>query len=431
MQHTFQLVPKTTVLTRYQLASRIYESPEAFHDITDPDTWYYVHEGNLNINGHFDLESDTLSNGPDNKYMEGYIIDGDLHVSGNIINDNGDYGPILYVTGNITCQSLLIGGAPTRVTGDIIAKEMILLHYNHGWMICDGVFRAPVMVVNDYHLPEANKDISHFYYNDRDPEMPAENECLEDDNGDDVISPNLSRLLNDPLTTTFEEIQRDLAAGETVLAPVERNASWYLHRVQRNYSDLKRVPALYKTPALCQAALQKGIGALQYFPEALLTPTLAFEVAAIDGMALRYLPEELITSELCHLAVKHGALLRHDIPERFYDADIILQAVRYRDFQMEFVPVAFITEELLVEYVKIGRGAWLDKYCQSANISKERVLQTVMDGGFNCLEPVFSWHLSATTYQYAKAKYDTPENQLDWDALMQRFGNKVKRVTNT
>ncbi|RAJ79034.1 hypothetical protein CLV59_10694 [Chitinophaga dinghuensis] len=431
MQHTFQLVPKTTVITRYQLDSRIFESPEAFHELTDPDTWYYLHEGNLNINGHFVIELDNLPEGPDGKHIEGYIIDGDLHVSGNIINDIGDYGPVLYVAGNITCQSLLIGGAPTRVTGDIIAKEMILLHYNHGWMKCDGVFRAPVMVVNDYHLPEANKNITQFYYNDRDPEMPAENECQEDDNGDDVISPNLSHLLNDQLTTTFEEIQQDLAAGETVLAPVERDANWYLQRVQRNYNDLKRVPTTYKTPELCHAALQKGIGALKYFPQAMLTPALAVEVAAIDGMALRYLPDELITSELCHLAVKHGALLRSDIPEQFYDADIILQSVRYRDFQMEYVPVAYITEELMAEYVKIGRGAWLDRYCQSANISKERVLQSVIDSGFNSLEPVFSWHLSATTYQYAKAKYDTPEYRTEWDNLILRFGNKVKRVTNT
>ncbi|MBV8251326.1 MAG: polymer-forming cytoskeletal protein [Chitinophaga sp.] len=429
MLHTFQLVPKATVITRYPLASRIFESPEAFHDITDPDTWYYVHEGSLNINGHFQLELDDLPNGPDGNPIEGYIIDGDFHVSGNIINDTGDYGPILYVTGNITCQSLLIGGAPTRVEGDITAKEMVLLHYNHGWMQCDGVFRVPVMVVNDYHLPQANKDIPLFYYNDRDPEMPAENACQEDDNGDDIISPLLSQLLNDPLTTTFEEIQRDLAAGEVVLAPVTRDAEWHLHRVQKDYQDLKRVPAEYKTPALCKAALQKGIGALKYFPSAMLTSELAFEVAAINGMALRYLPDELITPELCHLAVKHGGLLRHDIPERCYDADLILEAIQFRDFQIEYVPATFITVDLLVAYVKIGRGAWLDRYCESNNISKQQVLHQVIDSGFESLEPIFNWHLSTDTYQYAKAKYDTQAFRADWDGLIARFERKVKRVT--
>ncbi|MEC5143960.1 hypothetical protein [Chitinophaga sp. 212800010-3] len=425
MHKEFTLVTRNEAIARYQVDAFIYESREAFMDQVEEDTYFYIHEGDLTLTGNFVLDLERTEKG---EYINGFIIIGNLDVSGNIVNDEGDYGPVLYVAGNVSCQSMLIGGSPVRVTGNVTAREVILLYYNHGWMQCDGVFRAPVMLVDDYYLMPGKKEITLFYYNDRNPASPEENEYAEDEDGDRIFSPRLRALLNNPLTTDVEELGRDLANGELVLASQERDAAWWAMKVGKNYRDLKRVPMAFRTRELCMQAMSHCIQALTWFPREYINEALAFEAAAKNGMALRYLPDELITRALCYLAVKHGGLLRTDIPERLYEPQLLEMAIMVKDFQMEFIPVEMITKKLLVTYVKQGRGAWLDRYCSQSGVSKQEVLQEVIDSGIKYVENIFNWHLSVDTYAYAKHCYDNPEYQEEWEGLVQRFARKIGRI---
>ncbi len=428
MHREFQLITCEDAMSRYQIHTKIYESEAAFLDMESNDSYFYIHTGDLHLQGDFVLDTDTLEDAPDGRPILGFLIIGNLEVEGSILNETGDYGPILYVAGNVSCRHLLIGGSPVRVTGNISAAEVIMLHYNHGWMQCDGTFTAPVMIVEDYYLMPAAKDISLFYYNDRDPESPADNACEESEDGDDIISPKLRALLNNTLTTDFEELRRDLAAGESVLQRQEQPASYWQQKVRKNWHDLKRVPLELRTQALCEEVLRTSVGALAYFPEDMLTPELAAAAVAKDGKALRYLPSEMITRELCYAAARNGAILRTDIPESFYEHALLCLIIKGADWQMEQVPRAFMTEDMFVLYVKAGRGAWLDRYCEQAGLSKQRILERVIADDIAYLENIFNWHLSATTYAFAQKRYDCPEYEEAWKNITERFARKIARL---
>lgn len=428
MLKEFQIVSAEQAMNQHQIQIKVLESEEAFMDMIGTDGFFYVHKGDLHLQGDLILDTDKLDNMPDGRPPLGFAVIGNLTVDGGVLNEVGDYGAVLYVAGNLTCRNLMIGGAPTRVEGDVCVEEVIMLHYNHGWMQCDGIFSAPVMIVEDYHLMPFRKEISRFYYNDNDTESPAANECVESEGSDPVISENLRALLNNPLTTDFEEIRRDLAAGESVLQPQERTLEYWRNKVRRNYRDLKRVPLEMRTANLCQEAMAYSIFALEYFPPGIITPELAIAAATKDGKALRHLPAEMITRELCYLAAKHGAILRHDIPERFYEHALLCTVIKENDWQMEHVPIVFITEDMLVLYVKAGRGAWLDRYCQQAGVSKQKVLERVMAEDIKYLENIFNWHLSATTYAYARQRYDKPEYAEPWKNFNERFARKIGRL---
>lgn len=428
MLKDFQIVPALQALNQHQVQIKILESEDAFMDIIGTEGYFYVYKGDLHLEGDLILEPEHLDKMPDGRPMSGFIVIGHLTVDGNVLNETGDYGPALYVNGNLTCRNLLIGGSPVRVEGDIRVEEVIMLHYNHGWMQCDRTITAPVMIVEDYHLMPCRKEISRFYYNDNDPESPEANECSETEDGDQVISENLRALLSNPMTTSFEEIRRDLAAGESILQPRERTAEYWRNKVRRNWRDLKRVPMEMRTTNLCYEAMSYYIGALQYFPPGTITTELATAAAERDGKALRYLPPELITRELCYVAARHGAVLRLDIPEQFYEHALLCTVIKENDWQMEQVPVAFITEDMLVLYVKSGRGAWLDRYCQQSGVSKQKVLERVMGDDIKYLENIFNWHLSTATYAYAQQHYNKPEHAAIWAALNERFAKKIRRL---
>ncbi|BAV04389.1 protein CcmA, bactofilin family [Filimonas lacunae] len=423
MHPSFETITVTDAKSQYTIHENIFENSDMFEDSIDTNSSFYLHKGDLILTDHFLLNTDKLPAG-----IEGYIVDGNLQVQGNIINEEGDYGPALYVTGNIECRSLLIGGSPTHVKGSVTAEEVIMLHYNHGWMKCPGLFTAPVMIVEDYHFIPTRKNIRDFYYNDNDPASPEENACFENDEEDEHISLNLQAVLNNKLTSSFEEIRYDLAEGEYVLQPTEHNIHYWQKKIDRNYRNLKRVPHEQRTQTLCMQALHKSVFALQHFPPSLITPELALQAVNISGIALRNLPETLITRELCQIAATKGAIIDLDIPERFYDATLLQTLISHNDSQMERIPASFITEDLLVTYVKSGRGAWLDKYCNAAGVSKENVLKRVIEADAQYLENIFGWHFSADTYAYSQLLYNNEMHSKAWSDITQKYQRKLDRL---
>lgn len=452
MNNIFRLISTSEAIARYHIDEHIYDSKETFHAILPADTYFYLHEGNLDISGHFILDADTLEKTNDGKQIKGYIITGNLSVSGNIINENGDYGPVLYVTGNVRCTNLLIGGSPVHITGNVTVVELIMLHYNHGWMKCGGMITAPVFIAEDYHFVPVHKNIIAFYYHDEDPDAVEESERERNEEGYVMIPARLQLLLNNPLTTTFEELQRDIAAGEYLLQSQEREPAYWDAKVARNWRDVKRVPlsfqhremylsalakdaraleyfpdTILKDPAFLMEALDKTVATLKYFPDSLLDEKLATYAVGRSGDALRYLPERLITKELCYLGVHNGASLTKDIPERFYETELLCIAITQYDQQIQYLSPAWLSEDLLVAYVKVGRGAFLDKYCQQGSVSKSRVLERVLEDGVAHLDNLFAWHLSAVVYEAAQKMYDNDAHRAAWNEVAERHAHKMAR----
>jgi hypothetical protein len=91
-----------------------------------------------------DFDSDD-ADGPD-----GTIVDGDLEVTGSIINRDSDNGPFLLVTGNVHAKNLVAGGAEIVILGDLIVDEVIFGYYNHGSITVHGTTRAKA-IITEYH----------------------------------------------------------------------------------------------------------------------------------------------------------------------------------------------------------------------------------------------------------------------------------------
>jgi hypothetical protein len=92
------------------------------------------------------------------------------------------------------------------------------------------------------------------------------------------------------------------------------------------------------------------------------------------------------------------------------------------------VPAAFITEDLLVRYVMLGKGLWLDKACTENGLSKIGVIKKVIDAGISHIDTIFANHCSREAFDYAQLLYNKPAYQSEWDKYMNTYRNKLGRI---
>lgn len=438
----FELITIKEVKSQYSFLP-YYETFDYFEDWDDED-FFLVAKEDVNFEGNFYLD---LYEDKEKKWLakvlnlsikkveetriEGILINGNLSVNGSIINAEGDYGPFVFVSGNINCQSLLLGGANVQINGNIIAKEVVMTYYNHGSFNCAGVIDSHVFIVTDHNTTFEDRKNQLFYYNDRANDMDSENECEYDEvTGDEVISNNFRKLLDNPLIETFEELERELARGELVLKqnnPPPKTYEYWHARVSENYRNLKLVPKEFKTEELCLLALEKTYHVLPFVNQDLITYELCEKLVTKDGFAIGEIPDEFITQSLCFKAAESGTMLRL-IPPEFYFEELIISVFKYGKHEPDIkdVPSEFITKNLLQEYVKIGKGLWLDKACKENGIDKIEVLKKVIDSGIEYLDTIFGNHFSKETVDHAFGVYST-QNKEEWDKYVQKYKSKFER----
>jgi len=112
-----------------------------------------IYQGNATINGDLNLEYFDDENKSSSDYFIGVVVEGDLHVNGNVINFEDDYGKFLQVGGSLFVNNLLIGGSRVDVKNKIVSKYFIRQNYNHGEIFAKEMF-APVLLA-----PERNPEI--------------------------------------------------------------------------------------------------------------------------------------------------------------------------------------------------------------------------------------------------------------------------------
>jgi hypothetical protein len=105
-----------------------------------------VLRGNTRVAGDLELDWDR----EDEDCPDGTIVDGDLEVSGTIVNRNSDSGPFLLVTGNLRAKNLVSGGSEIVVLGDLIVDGVVFGFYNHGSITVYGATRAKA-IITEYH----------------------------------------------------------------------------------------------------------------------------------------------------------------------------------------------------------------------------------------------------------------------------------------
>lgn len=364
--------------------------------------------------------------------IEGILINGNFSTSGSIINAEGDYGPYIFISGNVKCQSLLLGGAYVEIKGNVEVKEVVMTYYNHGNFKCSGAINSPVFIVNDHNTAFTERKNNLFYYNDRDNDSDPKNECsYDDETGEEIISNELQKLLNNPFVETFEELERELAMGELLLKqnnPPAKTYEYWRGRVLANYRDLKLVPKEFKTEELCNLALNNTYHALPFIDPNLITSELCEKLVRKDGFAIQVIPDEFLTKELCFKAAESGSMLRF-IPSAYYSEELILLVFKNGKHQPDINDVSseFITESLLEEYVKIGKGLWLDKACKENGIDKLGVLKHVIDSGIQYLDTIFGNHFSKEIVEYAFSVYND-KSKKEWNNYVQKYRVKFERL---
>lgn len=396
-------------------------------------------EGNFHLDLYEDKEKKWLCKllnlplkGIDTLRIEGVLINGNFSTNGTIINAEGDYGPYIYINGDVACQSMLLGGSYVEIKGNVRAQEVVMTSYNHGNFKCDGVIEAPVFIVEDHYTTFAERKNNLFYYNDKTDDFDAKNECEYDEvSGEDIISAELRKHLDNPLIETFEELKRELEFGELILKqnnPPAKNYKYWHKRVLSNYRDLKLVPKEFKTEELCNLALNITYHALPFIDENLITFEFCDKLIGKDGFAIQVIPDEFMRKELCFKAAEKGTMLRL-IPEEYYSEELILLVFKNGKHQPDIndVPSEFITESLLKEYVKIGKGLWLDKACKEKGIDKLSILKQVIDSGIEYLDTVLGNHFSKEIVDYAFSVYGS-KNKEEWNKYVLKYKIKFERL---
>lgn len=365
--------------------------------------------------------------------IEGILINGNLSTTGTIINAEGDYGPYIFIKGNVDCQSLLLGGSYVEIMGNVKAQEVVMTSYNHGNFKCSGIIEAPVFIVEDHYTTFTGRKNDLFYYNDKTDDFDAKNSCeYGDESEEDIISIELRKYLENPLIETFEELKRELENGELVLKqnnPPAKTYEYWQNRVSANYRDLKLVPSQYKTQELCELALNITFHALQYVSQEFITRELCEKLVTKDGFAIQKIPNEFITKELCLKAAKSGTLISL-IPIEFYSEELILTTFKNGKHEPNIndIPSEFITDSLLEEYVKIGKGLWLDKVCKENGKDKLSILKRIVDAGIENLDAIFGNHFSKEIVDYAAAIYNNENHKQGWNNYVQKYKVKFERL---
>lgn len=440
---TFKLITIKEVKSQYPFLLD-HEGFDYFDEWEDQD-FFLVSNEDVNFEGNFyldlyeDKEKKWLSNllnlplkEIEKTRIEGVLINGNFSVNGTIINAEGDYGPYIFINGNVTCQSLLLGGSYVEIMGDVKTKEMVMTSYNHGSFKCSGIIEAPVFIVEDHYTTFGDRKNDLFYYNDKTNDYDSENDCEYDEEDEDTISIELRKHLENPLIATFEELKRELERGELVLKqsnPQPKTYEYWQNRVTSNYRDLKVVPPQFKTKELCELALNNTFHALSFVNEEFITAELCEKLVEKDGFAIQKIPSQFITQELCLKAAESGTLISL-IPHDFYSEELILTTFKNGKHEPDIndVPSEFITESLLEEYVKIGKGLWLDKACKENGKDKISILKRVIDSGIINLDAVFGNHFSKEVFEYAASVYDNVQNEAEWNKYVEKYKQKLERI---
>lgn len=417
-----------------------------YFDEWDDQDFFLVSDKDVNFEGNFYLD---LYEEKEKKWLanilnlplkeiekiriEGILINGNCSTNGTIINTEGDYGPYIYIKGNVTCQSLLLGGSHVEIEGNVTAKEVVMTSYNHGNFNCSGVIEAPVFIVEDHYTTFAERKNDLFYYNDRANDFDPKNDCeYDEDLDEDIISVELRKHLDNPLIETFEELKRELENGEWILRqnnPPAKTYEYWQKRVMSNYRDLKLVPLQFKNRELCDLALNITFHALPYVSQEFITRELCEKLVTKDGFAIQKIPDEFITKELCLKAAQSGTLISL-IPVEFYSEELILTTFKNDKHEPNIndVPSEFITDSLLEEYVKMGKGLWLDKVCKENGKDKLVVLKRVIDSGIQYLENIFGNHFSEEAVDYAAIIYNNENYKQEWNNYVLKYKVKFERL---
>lgn len=93
-----------------------------------------------------------LAAGEDRPAFAGLIVDGDLTVTGSVMNWEMDFGPFLLVRGDLRARNVATAGSQVVVHGNLHVTQTLAGFYNHGSTIVRGDTRAEVVATIEHRI---------------------------------------------------------------------------------------------------------------------------------------------------------------------------------------------------------------------------------------------------------------------------------------
>ena len=124
---------------------------------------------------------------------------------------------------------------------------------------------------------------------------------------------------------------------------------------------LGMLPIRFKTPEICEAALNNNPEAVRFLPENLLSSEVINQIMTQDGLLLKYIPEDKITLKICCTAIENNIEAKKYIPGKFKNRKTILKKLRELEtinnesfYERNIACYKKILENLLVEEREIS-----------------------------------------------------------------------------
>ncbi len=121
------------------------------------------------------------------------VCRGNLEIAGDILNKNLEHGPMLFVQGALTVNSLYKAGSTVIVLGDLQASELVIAEYNDGVLRVAGDLQAAAMLALDHDCYVAG-ETKALYLNSDECSL-REHLCEDVFSDDSEDSPDIALLL--------------------------------------------------------------------------------------------------------------------------------------------------------------------------------------------------------------------------------------------
>ncbi len=353
-------IPEADAVERFLLRDRLECLNQDGHFIKGDVA---VYEGDLLVDGDLVIDWDEPSTVVQ-RGQSGLVINGDLTVTGSVINAELDFGPFLVVLGTLRTQNLVAGGAEIVVAGDAEVSHLVLAVYNHGRLNIAGGTRAGLILSSD-HSTEIRT--TSPYWDDREdfswPAPRAEGMPLSEHLHAAIEVEN-----HDEDGVRFETVEpevliRRLQAGQPVLRdPADprprRDAAAWRATIVADPCLLWHVPPEFIDHSLALIAVADCAAMLEYVPPGLRTQKVCAAAMADHALAFPFVPEDLRSPEWSHLAIElDGSYLEH-VPRQHRTPELCRQAVEDDAAGAIWaVPETHQTNELLV--IAVTRRPWI------------------------------------------------------------------------
>ncbi|HEX7153550.1 MAG TPA: hypothetical protein VF618_18830 [Thermoanaerobaculia bacterium] len=137
-------IPAQEAIDRFALHKYVGRYSNVF-DREDADGYVRVYDGDHHVKGNLDLDYGRAWGGD-----VGMVVNGNLTVSGNIMNGERNFGAFLVVFGSVQARHLVAGGSSIHVTRDARLAGIILGHYTHGTLVIEGETEAAMIISGDH-----------------------------------------------------------------------------------------------------------------------------------------------------------------------------------------------------------------------------------------------------------------------------------------